>query len=28
MWSEAGEKGLKEKLAELCTTKEDANLRI
>ena len=24
MWSEAGEKGLKEKLAELCTTKEDA----
>ncbi len=24
MWSEAGEKKLKEKLAELCSTKEDA----
>ncbi|VVB87346.1 Uncharacterised protein [uncultured archaeon] len=24
MWSEAGEKRLKEKLAELCSTKEDA----
>jgi hypothetical protein len=27
MWSEAGEKKLKEKLSELCSTKEDAEVK-